>query len=383
MFFKDIPGHRQVKEQLIASVQQDRMPHAQLILGRNGVGHLPLALAYVSYIMCLDRQPDDSCGQCRACLKSHKFTHPDVHWSMPVIGIKDKLRKDVTSNDFLPQWRSMLEEQPYATMNHWMQVIHSDNKQADINVRECLTIIQKLGLKTFESDYKVLLMWMPEYLGQEGNRLLKLVEEPTDNTLLILVAQDQQRILNTILSRCQVTYVHDIPVDDLTAFMQEHHDLDLERAQQVARAADGSVYKAISLTSAEQVDYASFLLDWLRVAYKADPAEMAAFVDQLTGWGKAQQHYFYEYGISFFREYRSCLITGQHSSRLSTEEQQTVVKMQKIIDLDKAESISNLLSDCIDALGRNLNMRIQLMSHSLTISVLLKSSKKVVTLYRI
>jgi DNA polymerase-3 subunit delta' len=383
MFFKDIPGHQQVKDQLIASVIRDRIPHAQLILGRNGVGHLPLALAYISYIMCLDRLPTDSCGECKACQKTHQFIHPDVHWSMPVIGVKDKLRREVTSNDFLPQWRDMLRDQPYATMAHWMQEINSDNKQADINVKECNTIMQKLGLKSFESDYKILLMWMPEYLGQEGNRLLKLIEEPTDNTILLLVAQDQQRILNTILSRCQVTYVHDVSVSDLAAHLQTKHSLPADQADTIARAADGSVYKALSLMTTDSIDYAGVLLEWLRVAFKADPVAMQSLVDQLNGWPKAQQQYFYEYGISFFREYMAYLINGQPSPRLSTAEQETVENMRRIIDLDKAESITNILSDCIDALARNLNMRVQLMAHSLTISMLLKSTEKVVTLYRI
>lgn len=383
MRFADIPGHYQVKQQLVASVHHDRIPHAQLILGDNGVGHLPLALAYISYIMCLDRGPEDSCGTCSACVKTHKYIHPDVHWSMPVIGVKDKLRKDVTSNDFLTPWRSLLLDNPYATMAHWMESIHSDSKQADINVKECLTIIQKLGLKTFESDYKILLMWMPEYLGKEGNRLLKLIEEPTDNTILLLVAENQQAILNTILSRCQVTYVHALHPADITDFLVEQKGVQPLDADRIARAADGNLYRAMGLLDADIVDYSSILLDWLRIAYKADPVAIRQWVDDFNNWSKSQQKFFLEYCILYFREYRMYLITRVPSVKLSGAEQTTLDKMQAIIDLDKAESLTILLSDAIEGVTRNLNMRIQMMSHTLTVSELLRSQEKVLTLYKI
>jgi len=201
MFFSDIPGKQIEKKYLIDNVNEDRLAHAQLFLGRPGAGQLALALAFASYVLCRDRQPDDSCGRCAACLKSHKVIHPDMHFAFPVIKKDGKQRKDVTSNDFLIPWRKIIHGNPYLDMNTWLHSLNVDNAQANINVKECVEIVKKLSLKTFESDHKILIMWMPEYLRNEGNRLLKLIEEPPDETLIILVAERQEEILNTILSR--------------------------------------------------------------------------------------------------------------------------------------------------------------------------------------
>lgn len=383
MFFADIPGHHAVKANLIASVNEDRIPHAQIILGENGSGHLALTLAYISYIMCLDRQASDSCGKCHACAKTHKYIHPDMHFSFPVIGIKSKLRKDVTSNDFLVEWREMLKEQPYLSMNDWMLKLNSDNKQADINVRECIDIIKKLGLKSFESEFKVLMMWMPESLGKEGNRLLKLIEEPTDNTFIILVAQDQQKILNTILSRCQTTYVKSLLHEDIKSYLVNKNGISPEAADNIARIANGNLNKALHLLDSDQVDFSALLLEWLRMAYKGDPVAIKAWVDDVASWSKQKQKVFLEFGILFFREFIFSLATHTASQKLSPKEQETVEKMRNIIDLDKAESLINIFSEGIDNISRNLNPRIMLMSDTLTIGQLLKSKEKMVTLYKI
>lgn len=383
MFFRDIPGHDHIKAQLIASVHEDRIPHAQLILGSNGGGHLPLTLAYVAYILCTDRSETDSCGQCHACIKTHKLIHPDVHFAFPVIGKKDKLRKEVTSSDYLPEWRETLVANPYLTLPHWMATLHSENKQADINVKECVDIIQKLGLKSFESDYKVQIIWMPEFLGKEGNRLLKLIEEPTDDTFILLVAEDQQRILNTILSRTQVTYVHDLSDEEIAAYMQDHLGQAADAAIKKAKIANGNIAAAIELAQHDPMDYSAVLLDWLRLCFKGDPVELKAWIDGFAGWSKEEQKNYFQYGIRFFREYLFSLATGQMSERYTTAEQATVEKMQRIIDSSKAESISNMMSTALDHLARNINPRIMLMADSLTVGEVLKSQEKVVTLYSI
>lgn len=383
MFFSQIPGHADIKKALIASVNDDRIPHAQIILGREGSGHLALTLAYISYIFCLDRQEGDSCGKCAACLKTHKLIHPDMHFSFPVIGLPSKLRKDVTSNDFLVQWRAQIQENPYFDMNDWMFRLNSENKQADINVRECIDIIKKLGLKTFESEFKVLLMWMPEYLGKEGNRLLKLIEEPTDNTFIILVARDQEKILNTILSRCQTTYVGTLPHEQIQHFLIEEANLDEVQASSIAHLADGNLNKALHLVDGDNMDYSAHLLDWMRIAYKADPVAIKAWVDQISSWSKQEQKVFLDYGILFFRSLIYYLATGKVTDTISKKEEETLMKMGSIIDLEKAESLINIFAEGIDNISRNLNSRILFMADTLHIGALMKSKEKVVTLYKI
>jgi len=191
-------GQEKVKQSLTQLVDAARIPHAMLFLGPAGSGKLAMAIALAQYILCEQKAGGESCGVCRQCLKASKLVHPDLHFSYPFIGSK------LTSLEYITQWRSAILDNPYLEVNQWLQLIGAENKQGNINKDECLRIIKQLSLKSFESDYKILILWLPEYLQKEGNRLLKLIEEPPEKTIFILVAEAQERILNTILSRCQI-----------------------------------------------------------------------------------------------------------------------------------------------------------------------------------
>jgi DNA polymerase-3 subunit delta' len=180
VFFRDIAGKESVKKNLTKAVDSGRIPHAQLFLGKEGSGALPMALAFASYIQCQNRTDGDSCGVCSHCIKSHKLIHPDIHFSFPVVKFGDKKRADTTSDDFLPKWREIIKTNPDMNTSDWLQHIDADNNLPNINVKECNDIMHKLNMMSFESDNKILIMWRPEYLHNEGNRLLKLIEEPTD-----------------------------------------------------------------------------------------------------------------------------------------------------------------------------------------------------------
>ena len=169
------------------------MSHAQLFLGPEGSGSLALAVAYAQYLSCEDKQPDDSCGVCSSCRKYQKLAHPDLHFSYPFFA-KDKNDSALT---FIEQWREAFLANPYISLDIWRGYLDAENKQANINIAECHQIIKKLSFKPFESIYKVLILWLPEYLDKEGNSLLKIIEEPQPNTLFLLVAQNQDQILNT------------------------------------------------------------------------------------------------------------------------------------------------------------------------------------------
>ena len=206
MQFSDIIGQAAVKQHLIHTASDDRIAHAQLFWGNEGSGNLPLAIAYAQFVLCENKQATDSCGTCKACVKAQKLIHPDLHFSYPTVGAK------ALSTELLPQWRKALQQQSYLTINQWLALLGGENKQGNITAAECLDISKKLSLKAFESDYKILILWLPEYLGKEGNRLLKLIEEPPEKTLFLLVANNQELILNTILSRCQLVKIN--PLDD-------------------------------------------------------------------------------------------------------------------------------------------------------------------------
>ena len=204
MQFKQIVGQDAIKQRLITSVKENRVSHAQLFLGPGGSGSLPLAVAYAQYLSCENKLEEDSCGECSSCRKYQKLMHPDLHFSYPFFA----KHKEDTAITFIEQWREAFTTNPYLSLDTWRDYLDAENKQANINIAECHQIIKKLSFKPFESAYKILILWLPEYLDKEGNALLKIIEEPQPNTLFILVAQNQDQILNTILSRTQIGRAH-------------------------------------------------------------------------------------------------------------------------------------------------------------------------------
>lgn len=373
MFFKDIPGKETEKQYLLSNVKEDRLAHAQLFLGRTGSGQLPLALAFASYILCTDRNETDSCGVCAACLKSHKFIHPDVHFSFPVVKKDGKKRNETTSNDFLMDWRDILSKNPYIDMKTWLHSLNIENGQANINVKECVEIVKKLGLKTFESEYKVLIMWMPEYLRNEGNRLLKLIEEPPENTIIILVAEKQDQILNTILSRVQLLKVNPFTDDDIKKHLSEELNVEESKSDHLIGIASGNMNTAINLASQDSVNYSDSLFQWLRVAYKMEPVEMSKWVNEMASWGRENQKNFLEYGLHFFREYLFSLMTGKKNLRLNEYELSIAQKMTSLLDISKTEQLILILNECIGSIERNANPKILFLADSLTVGRVMRN----------
>src|ERR1700744_2084820 len=219
MQFNQIVGQEAVKQRLINTVAENRVSHAQLFLGPEGSGSLALAVAYAQYLSCENKRPDDSCGECSSCRKYQKLVHPDLHFSYPFFA----KHKEDTATTFIEQWREAFLNSPYLTLDAWRGYLDAENKQANINIAECHQIIKKLSFKPFESAYKILILWLPEFLDKEGNALLKIIEEPQPNTLFLLVAQNQDQILNTILSRTQLVKIPALGYDEIREHLMLHH----------------------------------------------------------------------------------------------------------------------------------------------------------------
>ena len=374
MFFKEIAGKESVKKSLIKAVDNGRIPHAQLFLGKEGFGALPMALAYASYIQCQQRVDADSCGVCSNCIKSHKFIHPDIHFSFPVVKSGDKKRSDTTSDDFLPKWREILKTNPDMNTSDWLQHIDADNNLPNINVKECNDIMHKLNMMSFESDNKILIMWLPEYLLNEGNRLLKLIEEPTDNTFIILVAENQDMILQTILSRCQLVKIPAYENYEISNFLVKKYGIHQDQALQFANLADGNINAAMNIAKNEATDYSEMLISWLRVAYKSDAVEINEWIKGISEMDKDEQKNFFEYGLHFFRQYLFRMMTKSENVQLTSKEMDVAAKMEKIINTSKAEVIIKLINDSIENINRNINLRIMLFSDTLTIGQELRNN---------
>src|SRR5674476_268285 len=218
MQFKDVIGQDSIKQKLIQAVAEDRIPHAQLLVGPQGNGKLALALAFAQYINCPDKHENDSCGVCSSCRKYAKLIHPDLHFTIPVIktGAIDK----PTSSDYMTKWRQYFGENPYPQYEKWMQIIADENKQGAIYVDEARDLIHKLNQKSYEAEYKVSVIWLPESMNLScANKILKILEEPPEKTIFILVSEAEERLLSTIRSRCQVIRVPKISDKDLQSHL--------------------------------------------------------------------------------------------------------------------------------------------------------------------
>ncbi len=359
--FTNIIGQKATKQYLIDSVQHNRISHAQLFLGAEGSGNLALALAYAQYVVCENKQAHDSCGECNPCRKAQKMIHPDIHYSYPTIGSK------VKSTDFAVEWREAIAKNPYQNAYQWLQYLKADNKQGNITTDECDDIVRKLSLMAYEAQYKILVMWLPEYLGKEGNRLLKIIEEPPENTLFLLVAENADLIINTILSRTQMLRIPRIEEDALIEVLQKRQYLPLESAQQIALLAEGNYNEALNLIANFNNDNQTMLVRWLTIILQRQLNHFNAQTERFTELGRESQKNFLRYSLHFLRQCMLLKAIPKHRLALTQPETELARQITPTINIDKLEQIFKLLNDAYYHIERNANPRI--LFFNLTIKV--------------
>jgi len=363
MQFKQIVGQGDIKQRLINSVIENRVSHAQLFLGPGGSGGLPLAVAYAQYLSCENRQPEDSCGECASCRKYNKLMHPDLHFSYPFFA----KHKEDTAITFIEEWRDAFTANPYLSLDIWRGYLDAENKQANINIAECHQIIKKLSFKPFESAYKILILWLPEYLDKEGNALLKIIEEPQPNTLFILVAQNQDQILNTILSRTQLIKIPALGYDEIKAHLIDLHNQTEDSASEIAYLSNGNLTDALAMLQYDNKGYHDSFVQWLRLCFGNKGLDVMSFVDQVAKMGRENQKNFLRYGISFLRE--CCLLLSGAGSlvHLPAAELETAQKMTNVMIVDEAAAIIAELEKAHYHVERNGNPKILFLDVSLQI----------------
>jgi DNA polymerase-3 subunit delta' len=388
MQFKDIIGQPEVKHNLVELVQHNRLSHALLFLGKEGSGVLPLALAFAQYVVCEtvngkskhatgpslfgdeptgSEQPtinNDSCGTCSACIKAQQLVHPDIHFSYPVV--TKKPGTPPISADYISEWREFVKGYMYGNVYDWLQFIGAENKQGNITANECNDIIRKLNLKSFESEYKILILWMPEYLGNEGNKLLKLIEEPPPNTLFILAAENESLILPTILSRCQLIRIPALETKDVEEALIDRNKTAPITARQVASVSEGNYREALQMLQHAEEDWQGLLREWLNAMLKTGPIAQTKWVEEISKHGREKQKQFLRYFNHLLEQaVRLRVINGE--SNIPEKERDFADRLNKIAGIEQQQAIIEELDRATYYIERNANAKI--LFHALTIKL--------------
>ncbi len=368
MLFQEVIGQNAIKEQLIQSVFENRVSHAQLFLGPEGSGSFALALAYAQFISCTEKAETDSCGTCASCRKYNKLIHPDLHFSYPFFrgGVNEDSMAD------LGEWRDLVLSNPYFNLDEWRLRLDAENKQPNINKAECLNILNRLSLKAFESEYKTMIIWLPEYLKNEGNRLLKTLEEPANKTLIILVAQNQDQILNTIISRTQLVKIPALKNDDISRYLIDAKDIPEAQASRIAYLSNGSLQAALNhLKEDDHDDFRNFS-GWMRMTFADKGAQIIDFVDVLSKLGRENQKNMLRYGVQLIRECIMMISGAESLVHLPTLELDFVKNFSRQLDLAKCEALINELEKAHYHIERNANPKILFLDVSLQFVKILK-----------
>lgn len=391
MQFSDIIGQQAVKQQLAELVQHNRLSHALLFLGKEGNGVLPLALAFAQYVVCTPKTPEgglgpslfgepephlasgetnlkprtDSCGVCPACLKAQQLVHPDIHFSYPTV--TKKAGEKPVATDFITEWREFVKLNPYGNSFDWIELIkEKENSQGKITAEECNDIIRKLSLKSFESEYKILIMWMPEMLGAEGNKLLKLIEEPPPNTLFILVTENDALMLQTIISRCQLIKIPALETKDIEEALTSRNKTEPAIARQVASVSEGNYREALQLVQHAEEDWQALLREWLNAVLKTGPVAQTKWVEEISRLGREKQKQFLRYFNHLLEQAILLRATGDAPGAFGTE-RDFAERLNKIAGMEQQQAIIEELDRASYYIERNANGK--MLFHALTIKL--------------
>ena len=397
MQFTNIIAQEETKHQLKELVKKNRLSHALLFLGREGSGALPLAIAFAQYVLCEKVNPkakaenvislfggedteiipvnlEDSCGECASCTKAAQLIHPDLHFSYPALK-KDSKHDRVLSTDYIAEWREFVQQFPYNNIADWINFLKENpkakietpiNKQGNITAQECDDISRKLSLKAFESPYKILIMWMPEFLGKEGNKLLKLIEEPPPDTLFIFVAEDESAILPTILSRTQLIKIPALTNSDVENTLINNYNVTPEKALQIAAISEGNFREALLLLQNTEEDWQAQVREWLNITLKNNVNAQLKWIDEISRIGREKQKQFLKYFIHLLQQaIRIRYLNEDDLSSIPDNEKDFALRLNKMCGIEAQEAIINELDKAIYYVERNAHAK--MLFHALTI----------------
>ncbi|MGL4520430.1 MAG: ATP-binding protein [Phocaeicola sp.] len=372
MFFRDVIGQEAAKKHLINEVQEGRIPHALLLCGPTGAGKFPLALAYARYIACNNRTQSDACGVCPNCVKYDKLAHPDLHFVFPVV--KKKNKSETVCDDYLTEWRKLVLQSPYFSFQHWLKEMGAENQQAIIFGKESDEINRKLSLKSSQGGYKIMIIWLPEKMNIAcSNKLLKLLEEPPAQTLFLLIAEEPEMILPTILSRTQRFQVRGIEEEEIANRLRTHYGIAFDQATHLAHRAEGSFLHALETIhlSEEHKLFLKLFMELMRHSYQRKLREMKKWSDEVASLGRERQKEFLIYCQRMIREN---FIYNFHQSNLvylNSEEEQFSSRFAPFVNEKNVMGIMDELSEAQLHIEQNVNPKMVFFDFSLKMIVLL------------
>lgn len=373
MFFKDVIGQEAAKQRLIQEVNEGRIPHAQLLCGPEGVGKLPLALAYARYICCTSRTETDACGTCPSCVKFNKLVHPDLHFIFPIV--KSAKSKKEICDDYIAAWRAFVLRNPYFNLNHWLNEMGAENSQALIYARESDEIVRKLSLKSSEGGYKITIVWLPEKMHVVcANKLLKLLEEPPEKTIFLLISEMPDQILQTILSRTQRFNVRQIDEPEIAATLETKYGVLQAESLSIAHLANGNFIKALETIHLNEENRLFFdlFVNLMRLSYQRKIKEMKQWSEQVAGMGRERQKNLLEYCQRMIRENFIYNFRQPDLSYMTIDEQNFATRFSPFVNERNVMGITDELSKAHQHIEQNVNAKMVFFDFSLKMIVLLK-----------
>lgn len=373
MFFRDVIGQKAAGQRLIQEVTEGRVPHAQLFCGPEGVGKLPLVLAYARYLCCSNRGDTDACGLCPSCVKFNKLVHPDVHFVFPIV--KASKGKKEVCDDYIAEWRAFVTGNPYFNLNHWLNEMGAENSQALIYAKESDEIVRKLSLKSSEGGFKVTIVWLPEKMHPVcANKLLKLLEEPPEKTVFLLVSEAPDLILQTILSRTQRFNIRQIDEQSIADHLQSKYGVLQTESLSIAHLANGNFLKALETIhlNEESALFFDLFVNLMRLSYQRKIKEMKLWSEQVAALGRERQKNLLGYCQRMIRENFIYNLHQKELTYMTTNEQNFATRFAPFVNERNVMGIMDELSEAQQHIEQNVNAKMVFFDFSLKMIVLLK-----------
>lgn len=371
MRFSEVAGHTPLKGQLVESIHRDRVGHSQLFFGPEGNGALPLALAFSQFMLCENRGENDSCGVCSACKQVSHFNYPDLHFVFPVAKKEGGSDKPL-SDDYLSEWKELVSEEKYFGLYRWLEKLGVENKQAQISVPESSAILSKLSLKSYSGGNKILILWMPERLHlSAANKLLKLLEEPPEGSVFILISEDPEKLIATITSRCQKVYVPRYNRKVIQEYLQATEELDASSAGVIAKIADGNLAEALRLAERAETyhNYALLFSTWVRNCYSVNMKHIIDWSDECSRFEREKIRDFLKFCSNAFRDsLRLNLLGEEEVNNVFREINFELSKFAPFIHPANTPGILAALDEAVYDISRNVNARLVLTDLSLAVA---------------